>query len=52
MQSITVQTPGDLKISLLQAANIADLMQKFYREPAHEAEYQKWLAAQDRSEAV
>jgi len=51
MQSITVQTPRDLKISLLQAASIAELMKKFYREPVHEAEYQKWLAEQDGSEA-
>lgn len=52
MQSVIVQRPAELQISLVQAASIAALMQKFYSDPQIEAEYQQWLSKQESGEVV
>lgn len=51
MAEVIIRAPAELDLKLIDAAAVADLMRKFYREPANEAAYQKWLAEQEGGEA-
>ena len=44
MTEVIIRTPAEITLNPLEAASIADLMRKFFRDPANEAAYQAWLA--------
>ena len=51
MTEVIIRAPAEITLNPLEAASIADLMRKFFRDPANEAAYQAWLAEQEGGEA-
>lgn len=51
MKDVIIRAPAEITLNPLEAASIADLMRKFFRDPANEAAYQAWLAEQEGGEA-